>query len=182
MTDAEKLTNTETMRHILTVRSLLADCASELLRLGRIHDASKLGPPELEAFTEFTPRLAQVTYGSDEYRECMDAMRPAIEHHYKMNPHHPEYHEDGILGMDLFDLLEMLCDWKAAGLRHSDGDLRRSLEINTKRHEIPEALAQVLRNTLATIDLMSSQAALAKSYPHVEIPLKSGQPKADTEA
>jgi len=53
-----------------------------------------------------------------------------------------------ISGMDLSDLVEMLCDWKAATLRHSDGDIMKSLELNIQRYEIDEQLATVLKNTI----------------------------------
>jgi hypothetical protein len=41
-------------------------------------------------------------------------MKPAIQHHYKANSHHPEFYDNGVEGMSLFDVLEMLLDWKAA--------------------------------------------------------------------
>jgi hypothetical protein len=54
---------------------------------------------------------------------------------------------EGINGMTLIDLIEMLCDWKAAGLRHADGDIFRSIEINKERFGISEQLTQILENT-----------------------------------
>ena len=35
--------------------------------------------------------------------------------------------------MTLLDMLEMLCDWRAASLRHADGDIYQSLVINRAR-------------------------------------------------
>jgi hypothetical protein len=35
--------------------------------------------------------------------------------------------------MDLVQVIEMLADWKAATLRHADGDLARSIEQNAER-------------------------------------------------
>ena len=35
----------------------------------------------------------------------------------EQNRHHPEYYEDGIAGMTLVDLEEMLSDWEAASHR-----------------------------------------------------------------
>ena len=76
-------------------------------------------------------------------------MKPAIKHHQANNSHHPEYYQNGITGMSLFDLMEMLCDWQAAGERHADGgNLMRSLELNTERFSIPESLVCVLENTI----------------------------------
>jgi hypothetical protein len=41
----------------------------------------------------------------------------------------------------------MLCDWKAAGERHADGSITKSLEINKKRFGISDQLASILDNT-----------------------------------
>lgn len=168
LTDAEKLTNAETMRHILTVRALLMECVRDLTVRAAVHDESKLGAPEVDTFTKWTPILAGLTYGSDEYKAALAEMKPALDNHYAKNAHHPEHHQGGILGMNLLDLLEMVIDWKAATLRHKDGDLRKSLEINAKRHGIPEPLRQILENTIPVVEKMAEDARVAVSYPHVE--------------
>jgi hypothetical protein len=50
--------------------------------------------------------------------------------------------------MKLFDVLEMLMDWKAASERHADGDIRRSLVINTDRFKLSPQLVSILANTI----------------------------------
>jgi hypothetical protein len=55
--------------------------------------------------------------------------------------------ESGIDGMNLIDLIEMICDWKAAGLRHDGGDIFKSIDINKERFGISEQLVQILKNT-----------------------------------
>lgn len=54
----------------------------------------------------------------------------------------------GVYGMDLLDVLEMLCDWKAATARHADGDILKSLEINRTRFGISDQLYHILKNTV----------------------------------
>jgi len=147
LTVEQKATNSETLRHIERVRNLLNLCVIELLRRGELHDQSKLESPEVEAFTEYTPKLAGSTYGSDEYKGYLTAIKPALDHHYANNRHHPEFHADGVNSMDLLDVLEMLCDWKAASERHNDGSIQKSIEINTGRFGLSPQLAQILRNT-----------------------------------
>ena len=75
-------------------------------------------------------------------------MAPFLDHHYKHNRHHPEHHEDGVFGMNLIDIVEMFCDWAAATMRHSDGDLARSIEINTERFDLDPQLTAIFQNTL----------------------------------
>lgn len=168
LTNAEKLTNAETMRHILTIRALLMEAIRELVNRADAHDVSKLGPPEVDIFTKYTDTLAKLTYGSDEYKQCLKEMQPALDNHYKHNAHHPEHHINGIHSMDLFDLVEMLIDWKAATLRHANGDINRSIEVNEKRYGMPPFLVQLLKNTLPKLEVMSTRSRVAVSYPHVE--------------
>jgi hypothetical protein len=49
--------------------------------------------------------------------------------------------------MSLIDLLEMICDWKAATLRHNDGNIQRSITINKERFKYGDELEAILRNT-----------------------------------
>lgn len=50
--------------------------------------------------------------------------------------------------MSLLDILQMLCDWKAATMRHNDGDILRSIEINQKRFGYTDELKRILLNTV----------------------------------
>lgn len=160
----------DTQTHIAQVRTLMFSAITNLLQRSIEHDLSKLEDPEKGMFDLFTPKLRGLTYGSDEYKKTLAEMGPALEHHYAHNSHHPEhlgYAEcdicftrhprdfeghcsqcqhgtftlrPNIEGMSLFDLLEMLCDWKAAGMRHADGDFAKSLEYNRKHFNIPEVI------------------------------------------
>lgn len=63
-----------------------------------------------------------------------------------------KYSKDhGINGMNLIDLIEMICDWKAASERHADGDIFKSIEINSKRFNITPQLKQILLNTAKSL-------------------------------
>ena len=130
-----------------TVRNYINVFIHELLRRQERHDQSKLETPEVEIFEKYTPKLRSTTYGSDEYKKTMEEMKVAIDHHNFHNRHHPEYHSDGIKGMNLVDLMELLADWKSATLRHSDGDIRQSIELNQKRFGYSDELKQILLNT-----------------------------------
>lgn len=142
----------DTLEHIVVVQGYLRRCRLDLLIRAEEHDQSKLRSPEKEVFDEFTPKLRDCTYGSEEYRGFLAAMKPALEHHYAHNRHHPEYHPNGIRDMSLLDILEMLCDWLAATKRHADGDIRKSIEINQKRFGYSDELKQILLNTLPLLE------------------------------
>ncbi len=140
----------ETLKHIRRVQELVGDVVANLLERSRVHDASKLAAPEVDVFDEYTAKLKGMTYGSPEYKECLAGMKPALDHHYAENRHHPEHFpRNGIYDMSLLDMIEMLADWKAASERHSDGDVRRSVAINAERFGYTDDLADIF---LATIN------------------------------
>jgi hypothetical protein len=141
----------DTMKHRQKVQEYIEMTCVELLMRGMSHDESKMQSPEVEAFDEFTPRLSGMTFGSDEYRNCLRQMKPAIAHHHAANRHHPEHFEDGIRGMNLVDLVEMLCDWYAATQRMNDGDIMRSIEINQPRFGYSDDLRAIMENTARDI-------------------------------
>ena len=141
-------TMVETYKHKTTVSNFINKIVNALLIRSANHDNSKLENPEVDIFTEYTPKLAKSTYGSEEYKLFLKEMKPALDHHYANNPHHPEYYPEGIKAMSLVDLIEMLCDWKAATMRHNDGDIFKSIEINQKRFGYSDELKQILINTV----------------------------------
>lgn len=137
----------DTLIHSQRVGELMAQVIKELVDRSMCHDRSKTLPPEVEVFDEFTPKLKDSTYGSDEYKGYLAAMGEGLAHHYASNHHHPEHFERGVNDMTLADLVEMLADWKAATERHADGDLVRSLGINRDRFGLSEQLVEILNNT-----------------------------------
>lgn len=152
LTQEQKATNYDTFRHIERVRNLLDKCIKDLIARGEKHDQSKLESPEVELFTEYTPKLAACTYDSDEYKAMKKAMKLALDHHYANNRHHAEHFKDGINDMNLIDIIEMVCDWKAASERHNDGNIRKSIEINSSRFNISPQLAKVIENTIPLLE------------------------------
>lgn len=138
----------DTYKHILQVQELLKRVIINLSDRQIKHDASKLEEPELSIFNEFTPKLANCTYGSDEYKDFLSKMRIGLEHHYACNRHHPEHYDNGIKGMNLIDLIEMMCDWLAATARHVNGNIFKSIEINQDRFGYSDELKQIFVNTI----------------------------------
>jgi hypothetical protein len=136
-----------TLQHSRRVDELLLQLISGVQERVTQHDLSKMYDPEKAIFDEYTPKLKNTTYGSDEYKQYLAEMQVALDHHYAVNRHHPEYFPNGVNGMNLVDLVEMLCDWKAATERHDDGDLETSLEIQRNRFNLTDQLVNILRNT-----------------------------------
>jgi len=138
----------ETVKHVVMVR-LFVDKITALLKLQvSNHDLSKLKEPEYDYFKKYTPLLRDSVFGSKEYNDFLEALKPALEHHYSVNRHHPQHHKNGIKDMNLVDLIEMICDWKASSMRHKTGDIYKSLDINQKRFNYSDELKSIFKNTL----------------------------------
>lgn len=138
----------DTLNHMSLVCKLLGEVIRSLQFRQITHDSTKLDAPEKPIFDEYTPKLQQTTFGSQEYTQNLHEMQVALDHHYKFNAHHPEHFGNGIFGMTLVDLIEMICDWKAASMRHADGDIHRSIDINQKRFGYSDELKLILFNTV----------------------------------
>ena len=141
-----------TVDHINNVRTKLNQVVRDLLERMVNHDKTKTESPEKEIYDEFTPLLRVVEYNSQKYWETLKAMKPAIDHHYENNSHHPEHYLDGINGMNLLDLVEMLADWKAAGERQPNSSMIKSIEINAERFKMSDQLKQILLNTASYME------------------------------
>jgi len=143
----------DTTKHIKRVQELCFTICSEIMKRGFEHDKSKLDKIEKDLFDDMSPKLKGCTYGSEEYYEFLKKLAPALENHYKVNSHHPEFHKEGFSGMTLIDLIECFADWKAATERHADGDLKKSIEINSKRFNMPPQLTAIFENTRKSLNL-----------------------------
>jgi len=142
----------ETMKHIEKVRYYIKHITDRLAIRGINHDRIKLESPEVEVFAEHTDSLAGLQYGSEAYKASLKAMESTLAHHYANSRHHPEHFANGINDMNLVDIVEMLCDWKASSLRHTDGNLLKSIETNAERFGYDEQLKQIFINTAKLID------------------------------
>jgi hypothetical protein len=147
MNEEEQNTLELTRTHIRQVGRYMSDVSGVLIDRAFDHDNSKFDPKEFDTFVRMTARLKGLTYGSQEYKDTLAEMNPALAHHYKHNRHHPEHYVGGVKSMSLLDMIEMLCDWKAATERHDDGCLVKSMEHNLSRFNIPTLLWNALVRT-----------------------------------
>ena len=143
----------ETNNHITKVQKEVLKFTNELTKQAMVHDLSKTKEPEIDKFIEYNAKLKDSAYGSEEYKENLKGLGVALDNHYQHNSHHPEHYENGIEGMNLLDIVEMLCDWKAATLRHNDGDILKSLEYNKERFGMTNQLYKILLNTIEKLDM-----------------------------
>jgi len=142
----------DTLEHIQKVQERIYAVTNNLMDRGFRHDASKLQEPEKSGFDVLREKLDTLVYGSPEYYAAVAEGKPTIDHRYSVNSHHPEHYENGIAGMSLLDLIEMVCDWKAASERTKQGSIAASLAHNKQRFGIDDQLARILENTVKVLD------------------------------
>lgn len=135
----------DTLKHVRRVQTLLAEFAAQLLARGAVHDDSKFSEAEKSHFDIATPKLKTLTFGTPEYAASLAELKPALDHHYAVNSHHPEHYPNGVDGMDLLDLVEMVLDWKAASERGATSALRLAPAFD--RFKISPQLQSIIRNT-----------------------------------
>lgn len=137
----------DTILHIQLVQQHMDEVLGDLTTRAFSHDYSKLNEPELSGYAGLSDALKGLTYGTPEHKAAFAPFKQVIDHHYAVNDHHPEHFKLGINGMNLLQLIEMVCDWKAASLRNSD-TLADSLDVSFKRFGIDTQLANIIRNTV----------------------------------
>jgi hypothetical protein len=137
-----------TRKHMQRVAALMGEAACVLIRRAAAHDQSKLSDVELvplQRMQDLIDAEGQAPYGSDEYKRRTALLGPMLEHHYRNNSHHPEHYANGVDGMDLFDIVEMFFDWKAASERGEESQM--NIGTACKRFGISPQLEAIFRNT-----------------------------------
>jgi flagellar basal body rod protein FlgC len=142
----------ETLLHIYKVQKLLSICMNKICERLIVHDKSKIFSDELEGFTKLSKDIKEIEFGSSEYVEQLSKLNDTLEHHYKENRHHPEHFKNGIVDMNLIDVLEMTVDWMASAERSKEGNVMRSLPFQKQRFVIDDQLYQIIRNTILYLD------------------------------
>jgi hypothetical protein len=120
------------------------------------HDESKLGPNELEDYAKAIDDFNSNPFGSEGYDRIRQNIQKSVTHHYANNRHHPEHFEDGVNGMDLVDVLEMVADWKAASENAVGGsfDMMKSIVTLSEKYGITPQLTQIIINTCKNFGML----------------------------
>ena len=139
-------------KHIARVAELAGILGYMIIARGETHDSSKLEEPELSKWEKYVPFLSKFEYGTKEYKDASNKMSDVIELHHEANRHHPQHHEHGIEDMDLVDIIELICDWKAASERTNGGDIYKSIEDGQKRFGYSDDLKKILINTVKILE------------------------------
>lgn len=136
------------VEHITKVRSLLLNLADDVCNRANTHDHSKFNKDEYDLFKENFKALQNATYGSMNYNRIRNKCKQAVDLHYIRNRHHPEHHKDGIRGMNLIDIMEMVVDWMVASRQSKNGNIKESIRVGQERHNFSDDLKDIITNTV----------------------------------
>ncbi len=120
----------------------------KLIYRGLIHDLSKYGWKETKHFYPNIFKLKQTEYGTEEYRELLRQVKPAITEHYSKNRHHPEYYDGTVKQMSFVDEMEFILDCIAATRKNKNGDPIKSIEHNKVRFQYDETRVELYKKIL----------------------------------
>lgn len=121
--------------HAAQVRRGLQRVTHELERRALVHDESKFYADEFAGFSRINRIARENPYGSMAYRESMARECEVINLHYMRNSHHPEHCCSGGSSMSWLDIIEMVCDWRAAYLAYgSQGTWEENLKRQRERY------------------------------------------------
>ena len=136
------------VKHKKSVKKRMLYLAEEIAKRAEKHDDSKLRPPEVNWLIQMD-KEPRVEYGSPEYFEKMKRWDKFFKHHYKNNSHHPaHYNEQGIYGMTIVDLVEMMCDVISYVSELHVYQAAKIIKEQKERFDIDEGITQILINTL----------------------------------
>lgn len=134
--------------HKKKVKDRMLFLAKEIIKRAEEHDDSKLKPPEINWLIEMD-KEPKVEYGTPEYFEKIKKWDKFFKHHYKNNNHHPaHYNEQGVYGMTIVDLVEMMCDVISYIKELHVYQASNIIKEQKERFDIDEGIAQILINTL----------------------------------
>lgn len=134
--------------HKKKVKDRMLFLAKEIIKRAEEHDDSKLKPPEINWLIEMD-KEPKVEYGTPEYFEKIKKWDKFFKHHYKNNNHHPaHYNEQGVYGMTIVDLVEMMCDVISYIKELHVYQASKIIKEQKERFDMDEGIAQILINTL----------------------------------
>ena len=139
----------DTQEHIRAVHNNIETIAIDLVTRGNAHDRSKfeeveLGP--LAEMKEVEDREGPVEFGTPEYSARTAMLGDMWKHHVEHNDHHPEHFQNGIAGMNLMQIVEMLCDWQAAS-EQRDPSKTMNITFCVEKYGISADARAILSNT-----------------------------------
>ena len=139
--------------HRHDVSRCLSVLVESLMDRSVCHDLDKFHPEVVDKHCEMFENFQKnrPPYGTPEYDQVRERFAQILERHYQANRHHPEHFRNGIEGMNLVDVMEMVCDWVAATPK--DQDLFDAVGLNCSKYGIDRQLMCLIVKTILDYQL-----------------------------
>ena len=138
------------LRHQKFVAHFLVKFAHALENRAIAHDQSKLSLEEFGGFVNVQRIAREQPYNSPDYKAVISSQ--TVQLHFKRNSHHQEFYASGIADMSLFDIIEMVIDWKAASLTYGQTSLKDSLKVQIERFSLRSEHLYLIQLILAELE------------------------------
>lgn len=112
------------------------------------HDNSKIEYlPEFNLYKDVVYKLNGLEHGTKEHTEAKKQLDQGFEIHCINNRHHPEhFNSEGICGMNIYDIIEMILDWCSAavcrGFKFKLSSIYRRIESHSFSKELCDILSK----------------------------------------
>lgn len=173
--DEQFINTTKSIRnHKRNVRKRMLFIADEIIKRADMHDDSKLDYPEL-GWLVAMDKEGRAPYGSEAYFEKMKRWDCFFKHHYRENTHHPDHYDDKTYGMNIIDIVEMMCDVISYFDELESTKAFEIIDEQAERFGLSEELASILKATLTTYfayikdvkpEFNAKKVYLSKDYLH----------------
>lgn len=110
------------------------------------HDNSKIDYlPEFNLYKNVVFKLKGLEYGTKEHTEAKQELDRGFEIHCMNNRHHSEhFYLDGVQGMNMYDVIEMILDWCSAALCRGFKFKLSSVYKRIESHNFSKGLCDLL--------------------------------------
>lgn len=139
------------LKHKGLVQKYLYKLSQELEIRAVAHNLSKLGIDEFIGFIAINKVAREHPYGSKDYKASLKD-NDVIDLHFSKNQHHPEHHNNYVIGMGLVDIIEMVCDWKSASITYGKTTLSEALEIQIERFGLTKEQLYLIKLIIEEIE------------------------------
>lgn len=106
---------------------------------------------EYNLYKEAVYAMKGLEFGTPEYNKVRPLLDQGFKLHSEVNPHHPEYYDNGVNDMDLLVFAEMIIDWCAAAIARGFKFKMSSVDNHAKRFNMDDEVLDIIKKNIELI-------------------------------
>lgn len=116
------------------------------------HDNSKLcSKSEYDIYKNTVYKFQNLDFGTEEYNKVKEEVGKGFEIHYMNNMHHIEHFTNGIYGMNLYNILEMILDWCSSAVSRGFKFKLSSIYRRIESDNFSKGLCDIIKDNIYLI-------------------------------